>query len=309
MGIFGLEEGVFMTTHTGEALASPDNAGDVASIVAVDARRLGRSCVAQVLAREFPGHRILEADSADAFARSGFGRVDLVVFWVRSDLHPDEAITGELQKIRRFHPEARIALVCDDEELSLRHMTQRGCGGYLPTSLPLNIAVAALRLVMVGGVYLPQPDQPCQAPEKLFKLEQPPSANDGATAERSTEAPPDCRSLDGRSTDRRPSCSRMPAQPPAALSDAVAQDMLRAAASPDVEPDNRLTSDFTPRERDVIEALRRGRSNKVIAHDLRLSENTVKVHVRHIMRKLRASNRTQAALRSQLIFFDAGVLN
>jgi DNA-binding NarL/FixJ family response regulator len=59
---------------------------------------------------------------------------------------------------------------------------------------------------------------------------------------------------------------------------------------------------FTPREQQVVAALQRGLSNKIIAADLGMSENTVKVHVRHVMRKLRASNRTQAALmcRAQL---------
>ncbi len=39
--------------------------------------------------------------------------------------------------------------------------------------------------------------------------------------------------------------------------------------------------------------------NKWIASQLNLSENTVKVHIRHIMRKLKATNRTQAVIYSQ----------
>ena len=42
--------------------------------------------------------------------------------------------------------------------------------------------------------------------------------------------------------------------------------------------------------------LRDGKSNKVIARALDMTEATVKVHVRQIMRKLGASNRTQAAV-------------
>lgn len=53
---------------------------------------------------------------------------------------------------------------------------------------------------------------------------------------------------------------------------------------------------FTPRELDVVELLLRGKSNKVIASELKMQESTVKVHVRHIMKKLRVTNRTQAAL-------------
>lgn len=52
---------------------------------------------------------------------------------------------------------------------------------------------------------------------------------------------------------------------------------------------------FTERQAAVIEALRRGMGNKMIACELNLRESTVKVHVRKIMRKLNATNRTQAA--------------
>ncbi|WP_018236934.1 response regulator transcription factor [Ensifer sp. BR816] len=53
---------------------------------------------------------------------------------------------------------------------------------------------------------------------------------------------------------------------------------------------------LTRRQNEVLERLRQGRSNKHIARDLAMEESTVKVHVRQIMRKLGASNRTQAAL-------------
>jgi DNA-binding NarL/FixJ family response regulator len=55
---------------------------------------------------------------------------------------------------------------------------------------------------------------------------------------------------------------------------------------------------FTPRQLLVLEHLQRGSANKIIAHELALSEGTVKVHVRNIMKKLRATNRTQAVSRS-----------
>ena len=45
----------------------------------------------------------------------------------------------------------------------------------------------------------------------------------------------------------------------------------------------------------MVEALRRGKANKAIAHELNMQESTVKVHVRNIMQKLKARNRTQVA--------------
>ncbi|SPJ25975.1 CsgBAC operon transcriptional regulatory protein [Palleronia abyssalis] len=53
---------------------------------------------------------------------------------------------------------------------------------------------------------------------------------------------------------------------------------------------------LSDREREVLKALQRGLPNKLIADELRLSENTVKIHVRNVMRKLGVTNRTMAAL-------------
>ena len=53
--------------------------------------------------------------------------------------------------------------------------------------------------------------------------------------------------------------------------------------------------DLTPRELSVIDLLREGKPNKLIARQLDMQENTVKVHVRNILKKLNAANRTHAA--------------
>lgn len=52
---------------------------------------------------------------------------------------------------------------------------------------------------------------------------------------------------------------------------------------------------LTTRESTVVNALRRGKANKVIAYELNMCESTVKVHVRNIMKKLGARNRTEVA--------------
>lgn len=50
---------------------------------------------------------------------------------------------------------------------------------------------------------------------------------------------------------------------------------------------------FTSRQIWVIDEIRKGKSNKVIANSLNIEESTVKVHVRNIMRKLKAHSRTE----------------
>jgi DNA-binding NarL/FixJ family response regulator len=59
---------------------------------------------------------------------------------------------------------------------------------------------------------------------------------------------------------------------------------------------------FTQRQQEVIMALRRGKANKIIAYELNLRESTVKVHIRNIMKKLKATNRTEVAYKLSELF-------
>ena len=58
-------------------------------------------------------------------------------------------------------------------------------------------------------------------------------------------------------------------------------------------------NELTPRQTHVLQLLQEGFPNKVIASKLGMTESTVKVHVRQIMRRLGAKNRTEAALLAQ----------
>jgi DNA-binding NarL/FixJ family response regulator len=53
----------------------------------------------------------------------------------------------------------------------------------------------------------------------------------------------------------------------------------------------------TSRELTVVRAIRQGMSNKIIASELRMAESTVKVHIRNVMQKLAAKNRTDVAIK------------
>jgi DNA-binding CsgD family transcriptional regulator len=53
---------------------------------------------------------------------------------------------------------------------------------------------------------------------------------------------------------------------------------------------------LTPRENDILMHIVRGDTNKAIARHLEITDATVKVHIRSIMRKIPAANRTQAAI-------------
>ena len=73
---------------------------------------------------------------------------------------------------------------------------------------------------------------------------------------------------------------------------------LRDTVAPNPETAGQASDDtFTSRQAAVAEALRHGKANKIIAFELNMSESTVKVHVRNIMKKLGATNRTEAAFK------------
>ncbi len=81
-----------------------------------------------------------------------------------------------------------------------------------------------------------------------------------------------------------------------------AQDRQNAPRNLDKRPFEGLT----PREAEVLALLRQGKPNKIIAHELDISESTVKVFVRQILVKLHASNRTELAFLTRGQFDTVG---
>lgn len=83
-----------------------------------------------------------------------------------------------------------------------------------------------------------------------------------------------------------------------------------AAAAGEAEPEagarsgEDLLRELTPRQREVLRLLCEGKPNKIIAHALQMQEGTVKVHVRQIMKKLKATNRTQVAFLANRVGLD-----
>ena len=113
-----------------------------------------------------------------------------------------------------------------------------GVHGFIPTSVSTDVAVQVLRLVCVGGTFVPSS---ClhSLPDKAQ------GASDGAGF-------------------------------------------------------------LTGRQLQVVEAIRQGKPNKIIAYELNMCESTVKVHVRAIMKKLKARNRTEVAYLFSSSISDSG---
>jgi two-component system, NarL family, nitrate/nitrite response regulator NarL len=73
-------------------------------------------------------------------------------------------------------------------------------------------------------------------------------------------------------------------------------ELIARALRDDMRPVRPDEADLTPRERQVLALLADGFSNKLIARELDLSLGTVKVHVKHVLKKLKLRTRVEAAV-------------
>lgn len=228
------------------------------ALVIVDPEPLPRECLAEVLQSAFS--RMLVVAVADVGEINPSMGVPLALGLLKV-LNPytPGTIAPCLRMFEQHLPGTPIIVMgCGSESFALEAINA-GARGVLPVTDPLRIAMAAVRLVLAGGIYYPL----------RFPSEFRPTSEAATGGQRS-----------------------LPSPLPPRLALAPNTRLNRAAMGGQ-------TAHFTARELDVLAALQRGRSNKWIASQLKLSENTVKVHIRHIMRKLKATNRTQAVIFSQ----------
>ena len=146
------------------------------------------------------------------------------------DGHSDDVI----RQVSLSETGAPIIVLSDAEDIdyvtdSLRH----GVRGHIPTATTLNVAIKAMQLVLVGGVYVP--------------------ASNFLTARHS---------------------------------------VAKVGAGDE-------TIVLTKQQSAVVDAVRQGKANKVIAHELNISESTVKVHLHNVMKKLQVKNRTEVAVKAR----------
>jgi DNA-binding NarL/FixJ family response regulator len=223
-------------------------------LVIIDHLILTRTCILSVLEREFTGFEIVEMATTDDLARVSGRDVRLLALDIGDKPINDPSVEDSLALLAESFPNAFIGLLSTrDDEATAVAAIQRGVRGFFPTSIPIEVAIAGLRLVLAGGVYRPLP----------------------------------IAGQNGTSYATNSGASDLPATHE---TNNVPKDAI-----------DKTMADFTPREQRVLAELELGLPNKLIAAKLSLSENTVKMHIQHIMRKLSARNRTEAVLRWRTI--------
>jgi DNA-binding NarL/FixJ family response regulator len=89
--------------------------------------------------------------------------------------------------------------------------------------------------------------------------------------------------------------------PPSVLSHSGRTTLVENNALPNQAA---MSDNFSPRQNAVLRRLWMGKSNKAIAYELSMCESTVKVHIRHIMKKLNVTNRTQVVVLTRPSYFN-----
>jgi two-component system nitrate/nitrite response regulator NarL len=80
------------------------------------------------------------------------------------------------------------------------------------------------------------------------------------------------------------------------ISERLTQLLAHALREDKKEQKTSTEASFTDREREILELIAKGMSNKLIASELDISEGTVKVHVKHLLKKLDLHSRVEAAV-------------
>jgi DNA-binding NarL/FixJ family response regulator len=209
-------------------------------ILYIDERSLTRDCISGQLASQFGEISIESAASVRdvGLQPEGGKRFALVILHTHMASITDGTISAELSLLGQTMPHVSVVLLSGNELTeSIVGAFQRGIRGYIPTSLSMKDAAAAIRFVWAGGTFVP----------------------------------------------------------PSALTPSARLNLAESQSPANHEK----TGKFTPRQREVLGCLWKGKANKAIAYELNMCESTVKVHIRHIMKKLHARNRTQIVLLTQ----------
>src|SRR4051794_11323923 len=205
--------------------------GHSESIVLIERRALVRQCFAASLQRA-SGYNVLAFLSVDECVQSAEAMKGSLVVLCTGDGMKDAEANRQISRLAKMAEHLPLVLISDDEDpKQIVNALEAGCRGYIPTSVPLAVAVEAMRLVKAGGAFVP--------------------ASSLMASKRGSED--------------------------VAVSNPAGNGM------------------FTSRQAAVVEALLTGKANKIIAYELNMCESTVKVHVRSIMKKLKARNRTEVA--------------
>jgi DNA-binding NarL/FixJ family response regulator len=205
-------------------------------------------------------------------------------------------VFAEIQVLHTLRRDAALAIVSDDENpATVLAAIRCGARGYFSNSMPPDLALQALAFVLHGGTYFP--------PTAFL-----------ASQTFSMPAPIEYRQPELSQEQPLPGPEQQTQAPPLGPEDGFyeQQGSLFYGKAATVPRDHAINAvrhapGYTERQYAVLVCLCQGDPNKVIGRKLGMTETTVKVHVREIMRKLGVSNRTQVVIAAAHVCSDGAV--
>lgn len=223
-------------------------------------------------------------DLAAAIANSTTGKAaDLVIL----TLEPGESLEAglvQIEQIRQSLPSTKlVVLAASLSSAEFLQAMRAGVDAVLTNNISTGVLQASLELVM-------QSQQIFLAPmSHLLAV---------------VAVEPDVKAMPGELGDARQEerqgadavSNLVPFTPLRPVAMASVPCALAARSAPAALPERSNIVPLSEREGQILRYLVKGYSNKAIARELTIAETTVKVHVKGLMRKVRAANRTQVAI-------------
>jgi DNA-binding NarL/FixJ family response regulator len=234
----------------------------------------------------------------------------MIIYTFGDALPSSDKVLAEIRMLRALCPSAALAIVTDDSRLnSVISAVKAGVRGYFSNDLAPDIALEGLSFVLHGGSYVPLNAMLAECPDSAMMHDGngmhdiADSALHREHGEMSVAAGQPVKIgpfTESCAHQQQTSLPELPGpllcdHPSYYLNGAHRNGVNGSKAEPEIAiglPPPQMTE----RQQAVLECLCQGLSNKLIGRKLNMTEMTVKVHVREIMRKFRVANRTQVAI-------------
>ena len=239
-------------------------------VLVVDDHPLFRRGIVQLVNEQAPYQVIDDLDSGQNLqAALEQHQPDLVLL----DLNlPDISGLTLLRQIKQFNPDTTVVMITASEQDSdLFQALSLGANGYLMKDTAPDEMIERIRQALDGQVALNEHSVTLLAQSLQAQSAQPPKQPDSQQEAMEAEASPPSFHYPAGSPHA------MPGESPVA----------RSSMTPQI--------DLTTRERQTLALISQGLNNKLIARELGISDGTVKVYVKSLLRKLNLHSRLELA--------------
>jgi DNA-binding NarL/FixJ family response regulator len=238
--------------------------GARSSVAILDAKELRRASITSLFEPWARGENLLLTSFAPERAHEALqadSDIRMLIFNIGGESIAERDNLQQLKFLRALASKVPFVIISDKEDVNdITTAFTAGVQGFINSGMPSALAFQTLSFILNGGSYFP-PSAMHHLPARPSQAE-PPA---GSSSDPDSESKHNGRATNGDgSTHSRNDLGCHPV--------------------------------LTARQQEVLDHLRLGESNKMIARRLGMTEGTVKVHIRQMMRKCRVTNRTQLAL-------------